>query len=145
MRSEIQRLQEERQNKSKEFEEELDKAFGSEINIFVLSKRVQDLVENNLLLFNYYLKLQEALQLSESLLRVLRREKTESQIKIKSLSDQNNRLKRDALLKFAGISLHAGSKNGQEQTYFDTIQKMVKATNRAVIENEEKDFNPNPH
>ncbi|MFS7888647.1 putative protein Networked (NET), actin-binding (NAB) [Helianthus anomalus] len=48
MRSEIQRLQEERRNKSKELEEELDKAFGSEINIFVLSKRVQDLEENNL-------------------------------------------------------------------------------------------------
>ncbi|KAJ0610364.1 putative protein Networked (NET), actin-binding (NAB) [Helianthus annuus] len=142
MRSEIQRLQEERRNKSKEFEEELDKAFDSEINIFVLSKCVQDLEENNLSLFNDYRKLQEALQLSESLVRVLKQEKTESQIKIKSLSDQNNRLKNGThqLLKFAGISLHAGSENGQEQTYFDSIQKMFEAANRAVIENEEKNM-----
>ncbi|KAJ0625585.1 putative protein Networked (NET), actin-binding (NAB) [Helianthus annuus] len=142
MRSEIQRLQEERRNKSKEFEEELDKAFDSEINIFVLSKCVQDLEENNLSLFNDYRKLQEALQLSESLVRVLKQEKTESQIKIKSLSDQNNRLKNGThqLLKFAGISLHAGSENGQEQTYFDSIQKTFEAANRAVIENEEKNM-----
>ncbi|KAL8259100.1 hypothetical protein R6Q59_027053 [Mikania micrantha] len=142
MRSQIQLLQEESKNKNKEFGEEQDRAFDSEIKMFILLKCVQDLEENNLSLFNDGHKLQEALKLSESLIHVLEQEKTENQMKIKSLSDQNNRLKNGMhqLLKFAGLSLHRGSENGQEQTYFDSIQKTFEGTNCALIENEEKNM-----
>ncbi|KAK9069005.1 hypothetical protein SSX86_013121 [Deinandra increscens subsp. villosa] len=142
LRSRIQLLQEEGQNKSKEFEQELDKSFGSEIEILVLLKSAQDLAEKNFSLLNDCHKLQEASELSESLIHVLKQEKTENQIKIKSLSDQNNRLKNGMhqLLKAADLSLHPGCENGQEQTCFDSIQEKIEGKNRALTENQDKNM-----
>ncbi|KAK1426666.1 hypothetical protein QVD17_15343 [Tagetes erecta] len=142
MRSEIQLLQEESQNKTNKFEQELDKSFGSEIEILVLLKCAQDLEEKNFSLLNDYHKLQEAFKLSESLLHALKQEKTENQIKIKSLSDQNSRLKNGIhqLLKATGLSLYLGFESGQEQTCFDNIQKEYEGKNRALIDKEEKNM-----
>ncbi|XP_076944406.1 protein NETWORKED 1D-like [Bidens hawaiensis] len=142
LKSQIQLLEKQSETKNKEFEEELDKAFGSEINIFVLLKCIQDLEHNNLSLFNDYQKLQEALKLSESLINVLKLEKSEDQMKIKSLSDQNERFKNGMhrLLKLAGLSLNPGSENEQEESYFNSIQKTLEGTNLALIENEQKNM-----
>ncbi|XP_071717797.1 protein NETWORKED 1D-like [Rutidosis leptorrhynchoides] len=142
LRSQIQVLKDESHKKSKEFEKELDCAFGSEIEIFVLLKCVQDLEEKNVLLVNDLRKLQEASKLSESLVRVLNQEKINDQIKIKSLADQNDRLKigLHQLLKASGIFVHPGSVNGQEQTHFDSIQRNFEGTKRALIENEDKNM-----
>ncbi|KAI3668136.1 hypothetical protein L6452_43213 [Arctium lappa] len=139
LRSQIQVLQEENHDRSKEFEEELDKALESDIEIFILLRCVQDLEEKNSSLFNDCRKLQEASMLSENLVRVLKQEKTENQVKIKSLSDQNSRLKMGMhqLLKFAGLS---GCDNGQIQTCFDSIMRKFEGTNCALIENEDKNI-----
>nr|XP_043611279.1 protein NETWORKED 1D [Erigeron canadensis] len=142
LRSQIQLLQEESHNKSKDFEEKLDKSFSSEIEIFILLKCVQDLEEKNFFLLNDCHKLQEASKLSESLVHVLKQEKSENQLKIKSLADQNDRLKigMHQLLKVAGLSLHPGLESGQEHKYFDTIQRNFEGTKCALGESEDKNM-----
>ncbi|KAI3526711.1 hypothetical protein L1887_05973 [Cichorium endivia] len=140
MRTQIQFLEEENRERSKEFEEEFDKAFGSEIEIFVLLKCVQDLEENNVSLLNDCHKLQEAVKLSESLVHVLKQEKIDSQEKIESLSNQNNKLKMGMhqLLEVAGLSLHSGFENDQHEKSFDIVQRKFEGTNRDLIENQDK-------
>ncbi|KAM0064519.1 putative protein Networked (NET), actin-binding (NAB) [Helianthus debilis subsp. tardiflorus] len=140
MRSQIQLLQEESRNKNEEYEHELDKSFGSEIEILILLNCAQDLEEKNSSLLNDCRKLQEASKLSESLTRVLKQEKTENRLKIKSLSEQNDRFKNGMhqLLKAAGLSLHPGCENGREQTCFDNIQQEIEGKKRALIENEDQ-------
>ncbi|KAF5782429.1 putative protein Networked (NET), actin-binding (NAB) [Helianthus annuus] len=142
MRSQIQLLQEESRNKNEEYEHELDKSFGSEIEILILLNCAQDLEEKNFSLLNDCRKLQEASKLSESLIRVLKQEKTENRLKIKSLSDQNDRFKNGMhqLLKAAGLSLHPGCENGREQTCFDNIQQEIEGKKRALIENEDENM-----
>ncbi|KAL7599861.1 hypothetical protein Lser_V15G27212 [Lactuca serriola] len=140
LRTQIQILEEENRNRSKEFEEELDKAFGSEIEIFILLRCVQDLEEQNVSLLNDCHKLQEATMLSEGLVHVLKQEKIESQVKIESLSNQNNRLKMgmNQLLKVAGVSLNSGFETDQHERSFDSIQTKFEGTNRSLTENQDK-------
>ncbi|KAL4588145.1 hypothetical protein LXL04_001025 [Taraxacum kok-saghyz] len=136
LRTRIQTLEEQNRNRTEDLEKELDKAFSSEIEIFVLVNCIQDLEQQNVSLLNDCHKLQEALNLSETLVHVLKQEKTESQIKIESLSNQNNRLKNGMheLLKVAGVSINSKI----DEKCFDTIQTKFKGTNRALIENEDK-------
>lgn len=136
LKSQLQLLQQESRNRSEDYQQELDKSFGSEIEIFVLMKCVQDLEEQNFSLFNDCNKLQEASKLSESLVHVLKNEKSENQVKIKSLSDQNNRLRTGIhqLLKVAGCG------KGEDEACFDRIQRKFESTNCALIENEDKNM-----
>ncbi|XP_076926743.1 protein NETWORKED 1D-like [Bidens hawaiensis] len=142
MRSEIQLLKQESQHKSKEFDQEVDKSFGLEIEILILSNCVQDLEESNFSLLNDCHKLQEASKLSESLIHVLKQEKNKNQMKITSLTDQNNRLTNGVyqLLKSVGLSLHTECENGQEQTCFNNIEKQIEGKNRTLIKNEDENM-----
>lgn len=88
MAMQIHLLQEEGQCIRKEYEEELDKAFSAQIEIFILQKCVQDLEENNFSLLLECQKLLDASKLSEKLISELEHENLEQQVEVKSLYDQ---------------------------------------------------------
>ncbi|KAF2314845.1 hypothetical protein GH714_036888 [Hevea brasiliensis] len=88
MATRIRMLQEEGQCIKKEHEEELDKAFYAQTEIFILQKCVQDLEEHK---FSHFLECQkflEASKLSEKLISELELENLEQQVEMKSLYDK---------------------------------------------------------
>lgn len=89
MATQIQLLQEESQRRiKKQYEEELEKAFFSQTEIFILQKCVQDQEGNNVSLLLECQKLLEASKLSEKLISKLEHENLEQQMEVKSLYDQ---------------------------------------------------------
>ncbi|KAK9282219.1 hypothetical protein L1049_005133 [Liquidambar formosana] len=93
LESQICRLQEEGQQRKKEFEEELDKALNAQFEIFILQKCVQDLEEKNFSLLIEFQKLLAASKLSEKLISELEHENLEQQVETKSLFDQINKMR----------------------------------------------------
>uniref|UniRef100_A0A5B6Z4R9 Uncharacterized protein n=1 Tax=Davidia involucrata TaxID=16924 RepID=A0A5B6Z4R9_DAVIN len=130
METQIHLLQEEGQLRKREFEEELDKAMDSQIEIFIFQRCVRDLEENNLSLLIECQKLLEASKLSEKLISELEHENLEQQVQVKSLFDQTNNLRRGIyqLLKALDIGLDHGCEDTieQDQTYLNhVLEKLV--------------------
>ncbi|KDP21416.1 hypothetical protein JCGZ_21887 [Jatropha curcas] len=88
MATQIHLLQKEGQCIKKEYEEEVDKAFSAQTQIFILQKCLQDLEENNFSLLLKCQKLLDASKLSEKLISELEHENLEQQVEVKSLYDQ---------------------------------------------------------
>ncbi|KAA8550832.1 hypothetical protein F0562_002516 [Nyssa sinensis] len=142
METQIHLLQEEGQLSKREFEEELDKSMDSQIEIFVLQKCVQDLGEKNFSLLIKYQKLLEASRLSEKLISELEHENLEQQVKVKSLFDQTNKLRRGMyqLLKALDIGEDHASEDkiGQDQTYLKHILGKVENTKYSLGKTEDE-------
>ncbi|XWS39282.1 hypothetical protein CRYUN_Cryun18bG0037800 [Craigia yunnanensis] len=89
----VQLLQEESRLRKKEFEEEMDKAFKGQVEIFILQKFIKDLEEKNLSLLIDCQKHVEASKLSDKLIRELESENLEQQIEGEFMLDEIEKLR----------------------------------------------------
>uniref|UniRef100_A0A2P2KZZ8 NAB domain-containing protein n=1 Tax=Rhizophora mucronata TaxID=61149 RepID=A0A2P2KZZ8_RHIMU len=88
LENQVHLLQEERNLSRKEFEEELDKAVKSQVEIFILQKFIEDLEDKNLSLLIECQKHVEASKLSSKLISELESENLEQQVELEFLSDE---------------------------------------------------------
>ncbi|PKI78926.1 hypothetical protein CRG98_000699 [Punica granatum] len=93
LESHVKFLQEEIRLRKKEFEEEVEKAVNSQLEIFILQKFVEDLEEKNLSLLFECQKQVEASKLSNKLITELESENLEQQVEVEMLSDEVGRLR----------------------------------------------------
>lgn len=130
MESLISFLQEEGQCRKKAYEEELDKALGAQIEIFIMQKYIQDLKEKNFsLLFEYQKLLQES-SLSKKLIYKLENENFEQQEEMKSLVHQIKVLRVGLYQLLENLEIDADhgceTKMEQDQTLLDQITGKLK-------------------
>ncbi|KAB1203326.1 hypothetical protein CJ030_MR8G012808 [Morella rubra] len=93
MELQIRLLEEEGQCRKQEYEKELDKTVGAQLEIFILQRTVQNLERKIVSLLNDCQNLLEASRLSEKLIRDLECEKLAQQLEVKSLFGQINNLR----------------------------------------------------
>ncbi|XVF32527.1 hypothetical protein REPUB_Repub17cG0090300 [Reevesia pubescens] len=145
MESQIHFLQGESLCRKKEYEEELDKATISQVEIFILQKCAQDLEEKSLSLLLECRKLLEASKLSEKLVSKLELGNSEKQMEIKSLVDQITILRMGLykMLKTLEIDAIHGydDKIKQDQSVLDHVfgrlQEMQNSLVKSLDENQQ--------
>lgn len=98
-------LQEEIQLRKKEFEEEVEKAVNSQLEIFILQKFVEDLEEKNLSLLFECQKQVEASKLSGKLIAELESENLGQQVEVEMLSDEVGRLRTEIYQVFRALQI----------------------------------------
>ncbi|KAI6693287.1 hypothetical protein NL676_020997 [Syzygium grande] len=100
-------LQEEIRLRKKEFEEEVEKAVNSQVEIFILQKFVEDLEAKNLSLLLECQKHVEASKLSNKLIDELESENLEQQVEGEMLADEIGRLKTEIYQVFRALQIDA--------------------------------------
>nr|GMD66845.1 protein NETWORKED 1D-like [Ipomoea batatas] len=142
MESEMHLLREDLQCRTREYEEELDKALDSQIQIFILQKSAQDLQGKSFSLLTEYHKLLEASALSEKLILDLEQRNLEQKTEAKSLSDQASTLRKGMykLLKDLDIVIdHTGNDRiAEDHAYLHHIQSRVEGIKESLIRTEEE-------
>ncbi|KAK3190115.1 hypothetical protein Dsin_029676 [Dipteronia sinensis] len=98
-------LQEESKLRKKEFEEELDKAVNSQVEIFILQKFLKDLEEKNLSLTIECQKHVETSKLSNKLISELETENLEQQVETEFLLDEIEKLRVGIYQVFRAVQL----------------------------------------
>ncbi|KAK2647078.1 hypothetical protein Ddye_022273 [Dipteronia dyeriana] len=98
-------LQEESKLRKKEFEEELDKAVNSQVEIFILQKFLKDLEEKNLSLTIECQKHVETSKLSDKLISELETENLEQQVETEFLLDEIEKLRVGIYQVFRAVQL----------------------------------------
>ncbi|CAK9136186.1 unnamed protein product [Ilex paraguariensis] len=142
MESQIHLLQEQGQQRKREFEEELDKALDSQIEIFILQRCARDLEEKNFSVLIECQKLLEASKSSEKLISELEKKNLDQQMEVKSLCDQTNAMRTGIyqLLKVLNIVLDQGSEDKieQDQTLLRRILNKIGDTNDCLCKTKEE-------
>ncbi|PPD67267.1 hypothetical protein GOBAR_DD35859 [Gossypium barbadense] len=104
-------LQEESRFRRKEFEEEIDKAVKTQVEIFIFQKIIKDLEEKNLSLLIECQKHVEASKLSDKLIRELESENLEQQIEGEFLLDEIEKLRSGIYLIFRALEFDPVNKH----------------------------------
>ncbi|XAR58572.1 hypothetical protein NMG60_11014021 [Bertholletia excelsa] len=132
MENQIRLLQEEDCRRRRDLEGEQDKSMNYQLEIFILQRFVQDLVQRGRSLLIEFQKLLEASKLSEQLISELEHENLEQQEELKSLSDQNRRFRMDIveLSKALEIDLdhRCESKIWEDQAYLNNLLSKLEDT-----------------
>lgn len=144
LESEMLLLQEECRLRAKENEEELDKAFDSQIQIFILQNSVQDLEGKSSSLLTKYHKLSKASALSEKLLLELEQRDEQHVLENSVLVTLLSQLKSEAEnlhSEKTSIELEYTSKSSQYCVLQSEAIKMQEANEEMKSEIKEKDCN----
>ncbi|WCJ21579.1 kinase interacting (KIP1-like) family protein [Euphorbia peplus] len=139
MGAKVRLLQEEGKRVKKEYEEQqLDKDFSAQTEIFILQKCVLDLEENNFSVLLEFQKLLEASQLSEKLISELEQENLEQQVEVKSLYDQIKVLRMGLYRVLKTLELDSNQwyqgKAEQDQMLLNLTLLKLQATQKMVSE-----------
>ncbi|KAK4800603.1 hypothetical protein SAY86_021090 [Trapa natans] len=105
LESHVNLLQEEIRLRMKEFEEEVEKAVNSQLEIFILQKFVEDLEGKNLSLLLECQKQVQASKLSNKLIAELESENLEQQVEVEMLSDEVGRLRTEIYQVFRALQI----------------------------------------
>ncbi|KAK4767410.1 hypothetical protein SAY86_015160 [Trapa natans] len=107
LESHVKLLQEEIFLRKKEFEEEVEKAVNSQLEIFILQRFVEDLEEKNLSLLFECQKQVETSKASNKLIAELESENLEQQVEVEMLSDEVGRLRTEIYQIFRALQINS--------------------------------------
>lgn len=142
LKSEMNLLQEGLEWTRTEFDRELDKAFESQTEIFILRTCAQDLEERNLCLWTEYQKLSDVSRSMEDTISELNQTNLGQKIEIESMSDETStlRVRIFQLLKSLDIVVdhYCVERREQDQIDFNHILSKVGQTKKSFFKTEEE-------